>query len=191
VQDHVERRGRNLERGGALLARALLQNAESEGTPVAGVEPADDLDHPLPGHGQVVRLALHGIPRVALALVDLSLQVLGLKNGFALASPQLVERDAQRHDAEPGIDAHRLPRKLVEALDDFEVRHRQRLLGGGLGAEARQKHGPKQPGAVGSQQLPEGCAIAPLSPRAQGLLGSQLRAVRETAAERRSGGAIG
>jgi hypothetical protein len=155
------------------------------------VQTPHELEHTLTSERQVVGLARHRVTGLSLALIDFPLQILGSKHGFALPLAQLVERDPQGHHAQPRVDTDGLPRELVEALDDLQVRHRQRLLGRSPRAEARQQHRSEKPRAVGAQQLSQRLAITRARAFAQPLLPSQLCAVWEDACGRRPARAFG
>ncbi len=63
----------------------------------------------------------------------------------------------------------------MEALDDARVRLTERVLRGGLGAEARHQHRAKQRGPVLAQELAERAAIARMSALAELSLRLQIR----------------
>src|SRR5262249_9812887 len=140
-----------------------LEHPEADGLRIARIDASKRRLDATARVGEVTLLTELHLPaarKVALGGVDLSLQVVGLEQGFALPNPENIERDAQRDDAEPRIDTRVLPLELVEALHDARVRLRERALGEGIGAEAGQENGPEKRGPVPAQDLTERGTVA-------------------------------
>src|SRR5690606_19400688 len=174
VQYHVEGRHADLEHRCGVVAGALLEDAQADGQGIAGVELGEHFFDPSAGHGQVVLLEPSGFAPIALGGVELALQILGLEEQLALARAELVERDPQRHHAQPRVDPHALPGELSKALDDLDVGVAEGFLGGARAAESRQKHAAVEPRAVAAQDLAERLAVAASSSLAQQPLGLQF-----------------
>lgn len=178
MKHDVERRNRNTERRGDFIARSLLQHTQPNRLRVPRVDRIERRVDSRPRIGEVSLFTKLGFAircRIVFGCIDFAFEIRWIVKQFPTASAKDVERDAQRHHAQPRVNSSILPLELMKSFDDASVRLGKRILRQRFTTKARQEDGAIKNRAVTPQDLPESSPISRLCSHAELTLGFQIR----------------
>lgn len=178
MQHDVERRDGNTELRSNFITRSFFEHALPDRLRVTRIDRSESRFDAGPRFGEIsffAQLDFSTCRGSVFRSVDFAFEIHRIVKQFPSTGAQNVERDPQRDDAKPWIDARVLPLKLVKSFDDTRVRLGQRILGERFTSKTWQQHGAIKNGAVTTQDLSERSSITRLRANTKLTLGFQIR----------------